>query len=247
MLVGACSRPPDTSAPRAPRHTAPRVVPLTAHTPTPPAPIRIRIRVHPLRPASLRSILATAQQKTTPRTSKTTPRDPLSLAAQDNGDPEAGREEGRPRRAEAAARRRLASFSPWAAWARCCAAASTLAASAPLAQCTWRPVLEYLTAELLELSVKAASQQTKKTKRLTPRTVTLAVRHDDDLGALLRNVTLFARRCDAKPQQGAGEEAEEPQAGARNPQCVVWLHPADTVARRAVGRRQATAPAPLSA
>ncbi|KAH8614993.1 hypothetical protein ERJ75_000630600 [Trypanosoma vivax] len=42
-------------------------------------------------------------------------------------------------------------------------------------------VLEYLTAELLELSVKAASQQTKKTKRLTPRTVTLAVRHDDDL------------------------------------------------------------------
>nr|CCC48944.1 putative histone H2A [Trypanosoma vivax Y486] len=51
-------------------------------------------------------------------------------------------------------------------------------------------VLEYLTAELLELSVKAASQQTKKTKRLTPRTVTLAVRLDDDLGALLRNVTL---------------------------------------------------------
>ncbi|KAH8614996.1 putative C terminus of histone H2A [Trypanosoma vivax] len=37
---------------------------------------------------------------------------------------------------------------------------------------------------------EAASQQTKKTKRLTPRTVTLAVRHDDDLGALLRNVTL---------------------------------------------------------
>ncbi|AAZ12346.1 histone H2A, putative [Trypanosoma brucei gambiense DAL972] len=51
-------------------------------------------------------------------------------------------------------------------------------------------VLEYLTAELLELSVKAAAQQTKKTKRLTPRTVTLAVRHDDDLGALLRNVTM---------------------------------------------------------
>nr|CCC91404.1 putative histone H2A [Trypanosoma congolense IL3000] len=51
-------------------------------------------------------------------------------------------------------------------------------------------VLEYLTAELLELSVKAAAQQTKKTKRLTPRTVTLAVRHDDDLGALLRNVTI---------------------------------------------------------
>ncbi|PWV16642.1 putative histone H2A [Trypanosoma cruzi] len=51
-------------------------------------------------------------------------------------------------------------------------------------------VLEYLTAELLELSVKAASQQAKKPKRLTPRTVTLAVRHDDDLGTLLKDVTL---------------------------------------------------------
>ena len=51
-------------------------------------------------------------------------------------------------------------------------------------------VLEYLTAELLELTVKAASQQKNKSKRLSPRTLTLAVRHDDDLGALLSNVTL---------------------------------------------------------
>ena len=51
-------------------------------------------------------------------------------------------------------------------------------------------VLEYLTAELLELTVKAASQQKNKSKRLSPRTLTLAVRHDDDLGALLQNVTL---------------------------------------------------------
>jgi len=51
-------------------------------------------------------------------------------------------------------------------------------------------VLEYLTAELLELTVKAASQQKNKSKRLNPRTLTLAVRHDDDLGALLQNVTL---------------------------------------------------------
>ncbi|KAF8280627.1 putative histone H2A [Trypanosoma cruzi] len=64
------------------------------------------------------------------------------------------------------------------------------AASARRALCTWRRVLEYLTAELLELSVKAGSQQAKKPKRLTPRTVTLAVRHDDDLGMLLKNVTL---------------------------------------------------------
>lgn len=51
-------------------------------------------------------------------------------------------------------------------------------------------VLEYLTAELLELTVKAATQNKSKSKRLTPRTLTLAVRHDDDLGALLQNVTL---------------------------------------------------------
>jgi len=51
-------------------------------------------------------------------------------------------------------------------------------------------VLEYLTAELLELTVKAAASQKSASKRLSPRTLTLAVRHDDDLGALLQNVTL---------------------------------------------------------
>ena len=49
-------------------------------------------------------------------------------------------------------------------------------------------VLEYLTAELLELSAKA--MKGKKTKRISPRAVTLAVRHDDDLGTLLKDVTL---------------------------------------------------------
>lgn len=51
-------------------------------------------------------------------------------------------------------------------------------------------VLEYLTAELLELSAKAVAQSKKKTHRITPRAVTLAVRHDDDLGSLLKDVTL---------------------------------------------------------
>ncbi|EPY29460.1 histone H2A [Strigomonas culicis] len=50
-------------------------------------------------------------------------------------------------------------------------------------------VLEYLTAELLELTVKAAAQSGKKVRRLSPRTLTLAVRHDDDIGSLLKNVT----------------------------------------------------------
>ncbi|KPA78252.1 putative histone H2A [Leptomonas pyrrhocoris] len=51
-------------------------------------------------------------------------------------------------------------------------------------------VVEYLTAELLELSVKAAAQSGKKPRRLSPRTVTMAVRHDDDIGSLLKNVTV---------------------------------------------------------
>ena len=51
-------------------------------------------------------------------------------------------------------------------------------------------VMEYLTAELLELAGKSA-QQAKK-KRITPRTITLAVRHDEELSALLKNVTFSA-------------------------------------------------------
>ncbi len=48
-------------------------------------------------------------------------------------------------------------------------------------------VIEYLTAELLELSSKVANQQHKK--RITPRAVTLAVRNDEELSQLLNNVT----------------------------------------------------------
>ena len=59
-------------------------------------------------------------------------------------------------------------------------------------------VLEYLVAELLELTVKAANpagdkkaaSKKKAVTRLNPRLLTLAVRHDEDLGALLQNVTL---------------------------------------------------------
>jgi len=54
-------------------------------------------------------------------------------------------------------------------------------------------ILEYLTAELLELTAKAAAAAGNKKKavtRLTPRLITLAVRHDEDLGSLLQNVTL---------------------------------------------------------
>ena len=50
--------------------------------------------------------------------------------------------------------------------------------------------LEYLTSELLELSVKSLAASNKKSKRLTPRALTLAVRLDEDLGSLLSNVTI---------------------------------------------------------
>jgi histone H2A len=50
-------------------------------------------------------------------------------------------------------------------------------------------VLEYLTSEVLEVAAKAVLQRNKG-KRITPRALTLAVRHDADLGALLKDVTL---------------------------------------------------------
>lgn len=79
-------------------------------------------------------------------------------------------------------------------------------------------VLEYLTAELLELTVKAQAQQKSKSKRLTPRVLTLAVRHDDDLGALLQNVTVSKggvvptnAKALAKKQKG-GKKAKKSSA-----------------------------------
>jgi len=47
--------------------------------------------------------------------------------------------------------------------------------------------LEYLVAETLELASKTVA---KGSKRITPRALTLAIRHDNDLGALLSNVTI---------------------------------------------------------
>ena len=57
------------------------------------------------------------------------------------------------------------------------------------ASCFLAGVLEYLTSEVLEVAAKAVLQR-GKSKRITPRALTLAVRHDADLGALLKDVTL---------------------------------------------------------
>lgn len=47
--------------------------------------------------------------------------------------------------------------------------------------------LEYLTAETLDLASKTVPAGSK---RITPRALTLAIRHDADLGTLLNNVTI---------------------------------------------------------
>ena len=80
-------------------------------------------------------------------------------------------------------------------------------------------VLEYLTAELAELSIKAAAQQKHKCKRINPRVLTLAVRHDDDLGSLLQNVTLSrggvipsVNKALAKKHKGAKKATGTPSA-----------------------------------
>ena len=86
-------------------------------------------------------------------------------------------------------------------------------------------VLEYLTAELLELSVKAVQQQKGGSKkkggrrRISPRAVTLAVRHDADLGALLKDVTISrggvvpsVNKALAKKKKGAKKSSATPSA-----------------------------------
>ncbi len=50
-------------------------------------------------------------------------------------------------------------------------------------------VLEFLVSETLTVASRAVVQKNKGS-RITPRALTLAVRHDADLGALLKDVTL---------------------------------------------------------
>ena len=79
-------------------------------------------------------------------------------------------------------------------------------------------VLEYLCAEVLELSGNAARDNKKA--RITPRHVQLAVRNDEELSKLLGGVTIAAGgvlpnihgvllpKSTGKPKKGASEEEE---------------------------------------
>ena len=51
-------------------------------------------------------------------------------------------------------------------------------------------VLEYLTAEILELSGNAAGD--KKMKRISPRHITLSVKNDEELATLFKGTTVAA-------------------------------------------------------
>ena len=77
-------------------------------------------------------------------------------------------------------------------------------------------VLDYLTSELLEVAVKFVTANKKNNSRITPRALTLAVRHDKDLGALLKNVTLS--KGGVVPQAIAGKKdgAKKKKSGKKS-------------------------------
>ena len=79
-------------------------------------------------------------------------------------------------------------------------------------------VLEYLTAEILELAGNCARDQKKR--RIIPRHLLLAVRNDEELNRLFRNVTIAAggvlpnihsvllpKRTKLRPSQSSEETA----------------------------------------
>ena len=68
--------------------------------------------------------------------------------------------------------------------------------------------LEYLTSEVLEVAAKAVIQRNKG-KRITPRALTLAVRHDADLGALLKDVTLSRGGVVPKVEKALSKKAKK--------------------------------------
>jgi len=74
-------------------------------------------------------------------------------------------------------------------------------------------VLEYVVAEVLELAAKAVLQR-NKSKRITPRALTLAVRHDADLGALLKDVTLSRGGVVPKVEKGV-ESKKHKKSGSK--------------------------------
>ena len=77
-------------------------------------------------------------------------------------------------------------------------------------------VLEYLTAEILELAGNAARDN--KRQRIIPRHIQLAIRNDDELNKLLRDVTISSGgvlpniHSVLLPAKGAKGEEEESQA-----------------------------------
>jgi histone H2A len=76
-------------------------------------------------------------------------------------------------------------------------------------------VVEYLVSETLDLSAKAVIQRNKG-KRITPRALTLAVRHDADLGALLKDVTLSRGGVVPKVEKALEAKKKQKKSGKKS-------------------------------
>ena len=72
-------------------------------------------------------------------------------------------------------------------------------------------VLSYLTHELLEVSAKSI----KSGKRVTPRNLTLAVRADEELGSLLKDVTISRGGVPAGVNAALEKKQKKAKAGKK--------------------------------
>ena len=76
-------------------------------------------------------------------------------------------------------------------------------------------VLEFVVAEILELAAKAVLQRNKG-KRITPRALTLAVRHDADLGTLLKDATISRGGVVPKVEKALEAKKKAKRAGKKS-------------------------------
>ena len=75
--------------------------------------------------------------------------------------------------------------------------------------------LEYLSSETLELAAKMLNTKKDKNKRISPRAICLAVRNDEDLGALLQNVTISRGGVQVQKQEKKAKKAKKSKKGGK--------------------------------
>ena len=75
--------------------------------------------------------------------------------------------------------------------------------------------LEYLSSETLELAAKMLNTKKDQKKRISPRAICLAVRNDEDLGALLQNVTISRGGVQVQKQEKKAKKAKKSKKGGK--------------------------------